>query len=186
MPGVILVSSCMQSNAQNSTRDECAHLHAKIEMLEQRQTAATQLATEAAHTQSVQSKQMDRCAEEHQQRLMTCVNKAESRGREAAEHTVQRAIADCKTSMQVIANAALEIVLLKRISVSLHEQHPVVLRLLPLVLAIPLACLILSTLQVAKLHQGCRSHVSAWQETWWMTWFLPSLNALWPSACGKA
>ncbi len=91
----------VQNNTQNATRDECARLHAKLETLEQRQTAATQQASEATHTQSLQAKQIERSVEEHQHRLLTSMNKAESRGREAAEQIAQRAVTDSQTSMQV-------------------------------------------------------------------------------------
>ncbi len=94
-------SECMQNNTQSSTRDECARVSAKIEILEQRQAAAAQQASDAAHTHSLQTKQLERSVEDHQQRLVTSVNKAESRGREAAEQIAQRAVADSQTSMQV-------------------------------------------------------------------------------------
>ena len=91
----------MQNNTQSCTRDECARVSAKIEIVEQRQAAAAQQASEAAHTQSLQTKQLERSVKDHQQRLATSVNKAESRGREAAEQIAQCAVADSQTSMQV-------------------------------------------------------------------------------------
>ncbi|DBA96228.1 hypothetical protein WJX82_006128 [Trebouxia sp. C0006] len=94
-----LMQDC-QNNTHSSTRDECARVSAKIEILEQRQAAAAQQASEAAHTHSLQTKQLEQSVEDHQQRLVTSVNKAESRGREAAEQIAQRAVADSQISMQ--------------------------------------------------------------------------------------
>ena len=91
----------MQNNTQSRTHDECARVSAKVEILEQRQAAAAQQASETAHAHSLQTKQLERSVEDHQQRLVTSINKAESRGREAAEQIAQRAVADSQTSMQV-------------------------------------------------------------------------------------
>ena len=99
--GLLHFFCCMQNNTQSSTRDECARVSAKIEILEQRQAAASQQASDAAHTHSLQTKQLERSVEDHQQRLVTSVNKAECRGREAAEQIALRAVADSQTSMQV-------------------------------------------------------------------------------------
>ena len=93
---------CLQNTNLNSTREECARLNAKLEILEQRQGAAAHQISDSAHTQSVHAKQMDRCMEEHQHRLMMSINKAESRGREAAEQIAQQAVSDAHTSMQVL------------------------------------------------------------------------------------
>ncbi|KAL3162446.1 hypothetical protein ABBQ32_010113 [Trebouxia sp. C0010 RCD-2024] len=89
-----------QNTNMSSTREECARLSAKLEVLEQRQGAAAHQISDAAHTQSVHAKQVDRCMEEHQHRLMVSVNKAECRGREAAEQIAQQAVSDARTSMQ--------------------------------------------------------------------------------------
>ena len=91
----------MQNNTQNSMRDECARLHAKLDTLEQRQGAAAQQASDAAHAHSLHAKQLERSCEEHQHRLSASLKKAESRGQEAAEQIAQRAVADSQTSMQV-------------------------------------------------------------------------------------
>lgn len=97
----------LQNTNMSSTREECARLSAKLEVLEQRQGAAAHQISDAAHTQSVHAKQVDRCMEEHQHRLMVSVNKAECRGREAAEQIAQQAVSDARTSMQVMCCAAL-------------------------------------------------------------------------------
>ena len=87
----------------SSTREECARLNAKLEVLEQRQGAAAHQISDAVHTQSVHAEQVDRCMEEHQHRLMVSVNKAECRSREAAEQIAQQAVCDARTSMQVVS-----------------------------------------------------------------------------------
>ena len=96
----------MQNANLNSTREECARLNAKLEVLEQRQGAAKHQISDNAQTQSVHAKQVDKCLEEHQHRLMMTINKAESRGREAAEQIAQQAVSDAQTSMQVLHCAA--------------------------------------------------------------------------------
>ena len=96
----------MQNANLNSTREECACLNAKLEVLEQRQGAAKHQISDNAQTQSVHAKQVDKCLEEHQHRLMMTINKAESRGREAAEQIAQQAVSDAQTSMQVLHCAA--------------------------------------------------------------------------------
>lgn len=96
----------MQNTHLNSTREECACLNAKLEVLEQRQGAAAHQISDSAHTQSAHAKQVDRCMEEHQHRLMMSMNKAESRGRDAAEQIAQQAVSEAQTSMQVLTCAA--------------------------------------------------------------------------------
>ena len=107
----------VQNTNLNSTQEECARLNAKLEILEQRQGAAAHQISDAVHTQSVHAKQVDRCMEEHQHRLMMSINKAESRGREAAEQIAQQAVSDAQTSMQVLHFAARACIMLyKRLS----------------------------------------------------------------------
>lgn len=101
------VYMCLQNSNMSSTREECARLNAKLEVLEQRQGAAAHQISDAAHTQSVHAKQVDRCMEEHQHRLLMSINKAECRGREAAEQIAQQAVSDARSSMQVVYCAAL-------------------------------------------------------------------------------
>ena len=91
----------LQNTNLNNAREECARLNGKLEVLEQRQTAAVHQISDSAHVQSVHAKQTDRCLEEHQHRLLLSLNKAESRGREAAEQIAQQAVSDGQTSMQV-------------------------------------------------------------------------------------
>lgn len=91
----------LQTTHQTSTREECARLNGKLEVLEQRQAAAAQQISDGAHTQSVHAKQIDRSMEEHQHRLLMSINKAESRGRETAEQIAQQAVSDAQTGMQV-------------------------------------------------------------------------------------
>lgn len=92
----------MQTTNLTSTQEECARLSAKLEVLEQRQAAAAHQISDGAHTQSMHAKQVDRCLEEHQHRMMMSINKSESRGREAAEQIAQQAVSDAQTSMQVL------------------------------------------------------------------------------------
>lgn len=96
----------VQNTNSNSTREVCARLSAKLEVLEQRQGAAAQQISDGVHAQSVHAKQVDKCMEEHQHRLMMSINKAESRGQEAAEQIAQQAVSDAQTNMQVLHCAA--------------------------------------------------------------------------------
>lgn len=91
----------MQTTNLTSTQEECARLNAKLEALEQRQAAAAHQISDGAHTQSMHAKQVDRCLEEHQHRMMMSISKSESRGREAAEQIAQQAVSDAQTGMQV-------------------------------------------------------------------------------------
>lgn len=91
----------LQNTSFNHTREECARLNGKLEVLDQRQAAATHQISDGAHLQSVHAKQTEHCLEEHQHRLLLSINKAESRGREAAEQIAQQAVSDSQTSMQV-------------------------------------------------------------------------------------
>lgn len=105
--GVALqLNMSLQNTNINSTREECARLNAKLEVVEQRQGAAAHQISDCVHTQSVHAKQVDRCMEEHQLRLMASVNKAECRAREAAEQIAQQAVSDARASMQVAYCAA--------------------------------------------------------------------------------
>ena len=97
-----IVVACVQAHAHSSTRDEAARLHSKLEVVEQRQASAAQLMTEAAHTQTLHAKQLERSIEEHHQQLTKSISKAEMRGQDLAQQIAHRAVSDSQGNMQVI------------------------------------------------------------------------------------
>ena len=76
-------------------------LNSKLEVLEQRQAASAQLASESAHAHTLQTKQMERSIEEHHQQHAKSISKAELRGQDMAEQIAHKAVADSQANMQV-------------------------------------------------------------------------------------
>ena len=92
---------CVQTAAQDSTHAEHRNLVTKLEALEQRQAAAAQLASEAAHRHSLQAKQVELSVEDHQRRMQSALSKAELRSREAAEQIADSTVAEAQSALQV-------------------------------------------------------------------------------------
>ena len=95
----------MQTTALDNTHAEHRSLQTKLEALEQRQSAAAQLASEAAHSHSLQVKQLEMLVEEHQRRMQSALSKTELRTREAAEQIADRTVAEAQAALQVCVSA---------------------------------------------------------------------------------
>lgn len=91
----------LQATTQDSAAAEHRSLQVKLDALEQRQAAASQLASEAAHSHSLHAKQAELLMEEHQRRMQSAVSKAEMRSRDAAEQIADRTVAEASAALQV-------------------------------------------------------------------------------------
>lgn len=98
---LLTTGQSVQTTALDNTHAEHRSLQTKLEALEQRQSAAAQLASEAAHSHSLQVKQLEMLVEEHQRRMQSALSKTELRNREAAEQIADRTVAEAQAALQV-------------------------------------------------------------------------------------
>ena len=96
-----LMTLYLQTAAQDNSHAEHRNLVTKLEALEQRQAAAAQLASEAAHSHSLQAKQLELSMDEHQRRMQSALSKAELRSRDTAEQIADRTVAEAQSALQV-------------------------------------------------------------------------------------
>lgn len=100
-----LVTLYLQTAAQDNSHAEHRNLVTKLEALEQRQAAAAQLASEAAHSHSLQTKQLELSMDEHQCRMQSALSKAELHSTDTAEQIADRTVAASQLALKVNAKS---------------------------------------------------------------------------------